>query len=216
MNPMYLLSESSSTQQSTGLIQQFISLSTVCGATVGAVVGWILNGLKTRAQIDKLKKEAVTEAGKTLEKIQSHRKSHTDGCKECTACINALIALLKSGNATQAAIVEAREKLCAAIGETVIPRFHDLAEWEHLSKKSDPVLLKNFIESQLLPELRRYGDWIYIINGEKFTKGYGLTAYAVSVQTAQPFLDVLAGLSASHTATLEPLVAAEIARMRNA
>src|SRR5215470_9921690 len=71
----------------------FTALVTAAGSAITWVVTWrksLKDIAKVQAEVDKLKLEAITEAGKILEKRQAARKSYRDACTKLTTKLDQL------------------------------------------------------------------------------------------------------------------------------
>jgi hypothetical protein len=223
MNHLGLIFESSATATFSSILEPYIphaiwAVAVAIAALVGRYFGLIKlhkEMQKLNGEIIKLQQEAITEAGKTLEKIHHHRRLYDDATRDCSKCLILLMEVMRTPTASRAQLDEARNNFCAIFGHDAIPRFLELVEWEHLSKKSDSRALKIFMESHLAPELARFAKWIKAINLDRFVVEMALSPYQLSIGTVQPFLQTLSGLAPDDRATFEPIINQSITVLRN-
>ena len=197
---------------------------------IGAALVWILRVFKLQKQIQELdgkvkkldaevttlKYQAINEAGKTLTEIQKHRQHYNGECEKISDCIRAMISAVNETNPSRGRCETARETFCDALAHHLMPSFLNWMEWEHLASKTDSNVLRNFIEYQVIPELRRFASWQDIINQDRFTKEYKFSPYITSAQNAQPFLKVIVGLNDIDRGAVSPLLNEAIGRIRGA
>jgi hypothetical protein len=217
MNIIQSIADGESSAGDTSPLDYYLShwLSAVLLA-VGFALGWFVTALRTRAEISKMRAESITEEGKTLKEIQHHRRLYIEATRECAVCVNRLMDVLRSDAASDADVRTARDAFCSAVGDSAIPRFHELVEWEYLDKKSSSEELKIFVESHVAPELARFDRWIQAVNRDEFVVRRNLAPYKLSIGTVQPFLSVLSGLAPNDRATFEPGISQSIASLRGA
>ena len=182
---------------------------TVCTLASG-VVGWFLNQWRLGAEIGKLKaekiklkQETVKCAGENLTKLQEKRGTYDNDCENCKRIALKLCEELKN---QVDIITNTREELCTALYNKAIPHYVNLIEWEQLLSKDNPEKLKTLITEDVVAELRRFRQWVHIINHEKFTADMQLFQSKVSKRTLSPFLLMLDDLPAKDRDVVEILL----------
>jgi len=146
---------------------------------------------------------AVKYAGETLTRLQEKRRDYDDACENCKKIAIKLCDEL----ANHADVVaNTREQLCTALHNKAIPSYVNLIEWEQLLAKDNPEKLKTLITEEVIAELRRFKQWVSIINHEKFLQDMGLSPSVVSKRTLSPFLQLLDDLSGGDIATIETML----------
>jgi len=177
---------------------------------LGALVGWLLNQWRLSAEIGKLKaekvkleQETVKYAGENLTKLQEKREAYDNDCENCKRIALKLYEDIENQVDN---IANTREELCTALYNKAIPHYVNLIEWEQLLSKDNPEKLKKLITEEVISELRRFKEWIRVINHPKFINDRKLTPSKVSKRTLSPFIQLLEGLSSKDKGTVEPLL----------
>ncbi len=182
---------------------------TIC-ILAGGVVGWLLKQWRSSAEIGKLKaektkleQETVKYAGENLTKLQEKRATYGNDCENCKRIALKLCEELKNQVDT---IANTREGLCTALYNKAIPHYVNLIEWEQLLSKDNPEKLKKLITEEVIAELRRFKEWIRVINHPKFINDRKLTPSKISKRTLSPFIQLLEDLSSKDKSTVGPLL----------
>lgn len=187
-----------------------ISWLHAASVAVGFGAGWILKQLQVRADIGKLKaekskleQETVKYAGENLTRLQEKRRDYDDACENCKQ-----IAIKLCGElACQAdTVANTKEQLCTALHNKAIPSYVNLIEWEQLLAKDNPDKLKALITEEVIAELRRFKEWVSIINHRRFLKDMKLSPSVVSKRTLSPFSQLLDDLPGKDKTTIETML----------
>ena len=177
---------------------------------VGILIGWFLKRRLDKAQIDKLKMEIIKYAGENLEKLQTQRSSYDDACENCKQIALRLCDELANNSKV---IINTREELCTALHNKAIPSYVNLIEWEQLLARDNPNKLQALITEEVVAELRRFKQWVSIINHSRFLKEIGLSPSKVSNRTLSPFSKLLDGISGKEKDTIETMLKSAISEL---
>lgn len=147
-----------------------INFIVIC-TSLGGLIGWFLKQRrssieigKIKAEVNKLKQETFKYAGDNLTKLQEKRGTYDNDCENCKRIALKLFEELKHQVDT---IANTREELCTALYNKAIPHYVNLIEWEQLLSKDNPEKLKKLITEEVIAELRRFKEWIRVINHSK-------------------------------------------------
>jgi hypothetical protein len=195
-----------------------INFKIVC-TLLGGLVGWFLNQLRLSAEIgklkaekNKLKQETIKFAGENLSKVQEKREAYDKACENCKQIALKLCEAIKNQVDT---IANIREELCTALYNKAFPLYLNLIEWEQLLSKDNPEKLKKLIAEEVVAELRRFRQWVQMINHEKFTVDMQLSRSKVSKRTLSPFLLMLDDLPSKDRDVVEILLRNTISELIN-
>ena len=182
-------------------------LKAILLAAFSLIVGLLSNLWYTKTVIKKLKAEIIKYAGENLEKLQSKRRAYDNSIEECKQIALKLISELDNRNCVS--IAKTRESLCTALYNKAIPFYVELIEWEQLLSKDNPNNLSSIAED-VVAELRRFKNWLRIINHRKFITEMQLIVSTVSKRTLDPFSKILDELKHKNKSTEELMLKNEI------
>jgi len=166
---------------------------------LGAFLGWIIEFLRKRAEIHKLRAESVALAGEHLKSLQTARNAYNDAAAECGEHVSRLVKAMQTG-AALTEIDAIREAACSAVLNRCIPRFLDYSEWEKLDCHADRQRFQRFVEGHIVPELGRLARWLRVFNSPKFLTALGNKAPAkVSERNLEPFRRMIEAVPAKNS-----------------
>jgi len=161
--------------------------------TGGGIVGWGLEYIRKRYEIKQLKADIISSLGNVLKEVQTARKTYTEACSKCTIAATNLTDAIRNNCSTKVAR-ELREKLCGSFLEEVIPAYHSYVEWKALQLSDSKDELKAFLSEELLFELRRFDNWLTIVNRPTLLNNLNQTPAKISKNRITPFYQLAAGL----------------------
>jgi hypothetical protein len=194
-------------------VSQYATLSGIA-LLFGGVIGWVLSQWKAAAEIrklraerDKLVTEELSKAADLLEKLQSRRDDYSEACRALSTQVEEMLEAIKTG-ALPENVLPLRSAACAILSDEVVKAFQDWAEFQAIYHKHAPDAMARYYSEQVISEIRRWGDWLNILNHKKFLKS--CNPYKFSKSTLCTFFDLLEPLPPNTRATLSPMLSAAV------
>ncbi len=196
------------------------------GISIFLAIGWLVEHLKKveehrklHNEIHKLKEEAlkfkeetIKLAGETLRNLQDARAQYEESCALASQRAEDLRSLLVP-DAEKPKVDQARLVLCSSLLDSAIPRYLRFCEWEHLRRKADSARLKEFLTEPMVQQMRRFAEWLEIVNLEQLLVWLGRNPALVDKETLRPFLDLAEELSKEDKEFVLPILRQEMDRM---
>lgn len=197
-------------------------------AVVGSGIGWCIEFLRKKAEVDKFKREVTkleaevtklkTEeiklAGDVLKELQRARDSYADACVECTRCVQELIAHITASE--NAEVVPARNRFCQAVTRKAIHSLCALTEWNCLSRKPSPEHLLSYVQNDVTAELSKIAEWVSVINMPMFIEGYKAAPLVISREALRPLYDIMRFIPQEFEPAIKELLYASVQKLENA
>jgi hypothetical protein len=178
---------------------------TVVVGIAAAIVAGAFGHVTKRIEKPKLTAETTNLQAQVVEREQKARDAYSAATKNIAALAVELRDLLLS-QASRAAVTQPREKLCCELLDCAIPAFHNWVEFRRVNlAATDPKLLLKFASENVVFELRRFTEWLRILNNPALLEAIGQHPARISKFTLHPIdelADELIGPGAGEAAIL--------------
>lgn len=196
------------------------------GVSILLVIAWLMDHFKVieehrklhneihklKEESLKLREETIKLAGETLRNLQESRGRYEESCALASQHAESLRSLLIP-DADKSRVDQARLVLCSSLLDLAIPHYLRFCEWEHLRRKTDSARLKEFLTEAMVQQMRRFTDWLEIVNLGQLIVWLGRNPALVDRETLRPFLDMAQDLNQNDKDFVLAILRQEIDRM---